>query len=238
MAMQRAPGTLLALLIIAASLSTPAAGAAAGTESAPRKSWAVARVQGMMTFPLAENHVEAWNDCGEGWLDYFSFNAAIDVNSSWGVLGSFEYVVAGRYGFELGLLYWSRIVDLEFAATGLTVEGSPNFIMPTLGVNYHFLVDDTKDVYGGGLVTLGVIASGFYTDIEVSKDVALGLNLGMDYYVAKSWSIGATVKYVDFGELQFSVLPPGMSGLVCDNGLFGLGHLNVVSLTLGVGLRF
>jgi outer membrane protein W len=236
--MRRAPGALLALVIITAGLSTPSLGAAAGAEAAPRTSYAVARVQGMMTFPLGENHVEAWNDCGEGWLDYLSFNAAIDVNSSWGILGSFEYVVSGRYGIELSLLYWGRFVDLEFAATGLTVEGSPNFILPTLGVNYHFLVDEKKDVYGGALLTLGVIASGFYTDIEVSKDVALGLNLGMDYYVAKSWSLGAAVKYVDFGELEFSVLPPGMSGLVCDNGLFGLGHLNVISLTLGVGFRF
>jgi len=195
-------------------------------------------MQGVLTFPLGSNHVEAWNDCGSGWLDYLSFQSSIDVNAAGGILASFEYVVARKYGFEVGLVYWNRIVNLQFAATGITVEGSPNFIMPTLGVNYHFLTDEKKDVYGGALCALGVIATGFYTDIEVSKDSALGVNFGMDYYVRESWSVGAAVKYVDFGELAFSVLPPGLEGVVCDNGLFGIGHMNVVSLTLGIGYRF
>jgi outer membrane protein W len=110
--------------------------------------------------------------------------------------------------------------------------------MPTLGANYHFLTDGKKDLYGGALCALGVIATGFATDIEVSKDVALGLTFGMDYYVRESWSFGGAVKYVDFGELEFSVLPPGVEGIVCDNGLFGLGRMNVVSLTFGIGYRF
>jgi opacity protein-like surface antigen len=227
-----------ALLAAATVLSARPDVSTAGSAGAPPSRWAVARVQGMLTTPLAENHVEAWNDCGSGVLHYLSFSASIDVNSSAGFLGSFEYVVGHRYGLELGLLYWNRIVNLEFDATGVEVRGSPNFIMPTLGVNYHFLVDGTKDLYAGGLVALGVIATGFYTDIEVSKDVALGLNLGLDYYVRRSWSVGGTIKYVDFGELDFSVLPPGVSGFICDNGLFGLGAMNVLSLTFGVGYRF
>ena len=60
----------------------------------------------------------------------------------------------------------------------------------------------------------------------------------MDYYLGESWSLGGSLKYLDFGEVAFSVLPPGVDGLVCDNGLFGIGHLNFVSLNFGIGYRF
>jgi outer membrane protein W len=224
-------------VLTAVGLAVLSCEARADAGGAPRTRWAAVRMQGLLTLPLGRNHVEAWNDCGSGWLDFLSFQSSIDVNTSAGILASFEYVVARKYGFEVGFVYWNRIVDIQFAAAGITVEGSPNFILPTLGVNYHFVTDEKKDLYAGGLCALGVIASGFATDIEVSKDVALGLNLGMDYYVRKSWSVGAAVKYVDFGRLDFSVLPPGI-GFVCDNGLFGVGHMNVVSLSCGIGYRF
>ena len=238
MKLNKAQGALLALCLAAAALSTLPSESIADTGKGPGARWAVARLQGLLTLPLGSNHVEVWNDCGGGLLHYLSFSGSIDVNASGGILASFEYVVSRRYGFELGLVYWNRIVNLKFAATDITVEGAPNFIMPTLGVNYHFLTDEKKDLYAGALCALGVIATGFYTDIQVSKDVALGLNFGMDYYVRKSWSVGASIKYVDFGNLDFSVLPPGMTGFVCNNGLFGLGHMNVVSLTCGIGYRF
>jgi opacity protein-like surface antigen len=110
--------------------------------------------------------------------------------------------------------------------------------MPTIGANYHFLTDEKKDLYAGGLCCLGAIATGVGPDIEISKDVALGLNLGMDYYLEGSWSVGATLKYIDFGEIDFSLLPPWLEGVICNNGLFGLGHLNNLSITMGVGYKF
>jgi len=228
----------LAAAALALILSVFAAPAGAGAAPEQRTHWATLRVHGTAAIQLGENHVEGWNDCGSGWLDYLSFSSTIDTRTVGGVLGGFEYVFARRYGVEVDFLYWSEVVGIHFEAGDLTVDGSPTFIMPTLGANYHFLVDDKKDVYAGGMLGLGVIATGFYTDIDVSKDFALGLNLGMDWFLSERWCLGGTVKYVDFGELAFSVLPPGMSGLVCDNGLFGIGHMNYVSLNLGLGLRF
>jgi opacity protein-like surface antigen len=192
----------------------------------------------MFTLPLGENNIEIWNDCGIEWLDFLNFSSAININTTGGILASFEYVVKRRYGFEASFIYWYEIVDLYFEATDITIEGSPNFILPTIGMNYHFLTDDKKDLYAGGLISLGVIATGVMFDIEVSKDVALGLNLGMDYYLEKSWSLGATIKYIDFGELDFSLLPSGLEGIICNNGLFGIGHMNTISVTLGAGYRF
>ena len=205
-----------------------------------RTRWATLKFQGTAIMPLGENRAEAWNDCDPGWLgiDYLNFSSTIDVKKAAGVLASFEYVVARRFGFEIDFVYWSELVWLRFDASDITVEGSPNFILPTLGANYHFLTSERIDAFAGGLCSLGFIATGFGADIEVSKDFMLGLNLGIDYYVDRSWSVGGTVKYLDFGEVDFSVLPPGMEGLVCDNGVFGIGHLNVVSLTFGIGYRF
>ncbi len=216
-------------------LSTYCAAEAGGTG---RTHWGTLRLQGVFILPLGENHVEGWNDCGSGWFDLLNFQSAIDVNTTGGFLASFEYVVKGRYGMEASLVYWYEFVGLTFETEDLLIEGSPNFIMPTIGLNYHFLVDEKKDLYAGGLCCLGVIATGLGTDIEVSKDFALGLNLGMDYFVEGSWSVGASLKYIDFGEIDFSLLPAGMEGIVCDNGLFGLGHLNNISMTLGVGYKF
>ena len=203
-----------------------------------RSHWGKLRLQGVIILPLGDNHVEAWNDCDSGWFDLLDFNSEINVDATGGFLASFEYVVKRRYGLEASLVYWYEFVALKFETEDFTVEGSPNFIMPTIGANYHFLVDERKDVYAGGLCCLGVIATGLGTDIEVSKDIALGLNLGMDYYVKESWSVGGSIKYIDFGEIDFSLLPSGLEGIVCDNGLFGLGHLNNVSMTVGVGYRF
>ncbi len=229
-----APAILLAAVLTALAFAP----ASAADEGAPSR-WAVARLQGMLTLKLGENHVEVFNDCGPGgFFGDLSFLGTIDVNSSAGVLGSFEYVVERRYGFELSLLYWNRIVDIGVESEDITVKGSPNFILPTIGVNYHFLPGRATDVYAGGLCTLGVIASGFFTDLDVSKDIALGVNLGVDHYFNGPWSVGGTVKYIDFGELDFSLLPPGISGILCDNGLFGIGHMNVISLTAGIGYRF
>jgi outer membrane protein W len=210
----------------------------ADTNRGGRTHWATLRLQGTAIIPLGDNSVEAWNDCGSGWLDYLSFSSSIDVNTTAGVLASFEYVAARRFGFELDLVYWSEVVGLSFEATGVTVEGSPNFILPTLGANYHFFTSEKVDAFAGALCTLGIIASGFASEIEISKDFALGLNLGMDYYLGESWSLGGSLKYLDFGEVAFSVLPPGIDGLICDNGLFGIGHLNFVSLNFGIGYRF
>lgn len=212
--------------------------ALAGTDENSRTHWGKLRLQGVFILPLGENHVEAWNECDSGWLDLLNFNSTIDVNTTGGFLASFEYVVKSRYGIEAGLVYWYEYVGLKFETEDLLVEGSPNFIMPTIGANYHFFINETKDIYAGGLCCLGVIATGLGTDIEVSKDVALGLNLGMDYYVKESWSVGASMKYIDFGEIDFSLLPAGIEGIICNNGLFGLGHLNNISITVGAGYRF
>jgi outer membrane protein W len=202
-----------------------------------RTRWATLRFQGTAIVPLGDNSVEAWNDCGSGWIDYLSFSSSIDVNTSAGVLASFEYVVARRFGFEVDFVYWSEVVGLRFDATDITVEGSPNFILPTLGANYHFLTRGKVDAFAGALCSLGIIATGFGADIDISKDFMLGLNLGIDYYVDESWSVGGSVKYLDFGEVDFSVLPPGAE-FVCDNGLFGIGQLNFISMTFGIGYRF
>ena len=231
---------MIAISILALSASIFSSGAQADTDEETRTHWGILRVQGLVTIPLGDNNIEGWNDCGDGWLDYLSFTSTININTTGGALASFEYVLARKFGIEASFVYWKNIIDIQFEAEGwdLTVEGSPNFILPTIGLNYHFKTNAKIDVYGGGLISLGVIATGFGADIEVSKDFALGLSLGMDYYIKKSWSLGATLKYFDFGEMDFSVLPPGVEGIICDNGLFGIGHMNVISLTFGAGYKF
>lgn len=226
------------LVIVVAGLIALCPRAEADEET--RTHWGILRVQGLVTIPLGDNNIEGWNDCGEGWLDYLSFASTIKINTTGGVLASFEYVLARRFGIEASFVYWKNIIDIQFEAESidLKVEGSPNFILPTIGLNYHFKTNAKIDVYGGGLISLGVIATGFGADLEVSTDFALGLSLGMDYYLKKSWSLGATLKYIDFGELDFSVLPPGVKGIICDNGLFGIGHMNIISLTFGAGYKF
>ncbi len=230
-------GISLFLIVSMASiaLSTQIVAETSGSE---RTHWGKLRLQGVFILPLGENNVEAWNECDTGWFDLLNFQSAIDVNTTGGFLASFEYVVKRRYGIEASLVYWYEFVGLRFETEDVTVEGSPNFIMPTIGANYHFLTDEKKDVYAGALCCLGVIATGLGSDIEVSKDLALGLNLGMDYYVEESWSVGASLKYIDFGEIDFSLLPPGLEGIICNNGLFGLGHLNNLSMTFGMGYKF
>jgi hypothetical protein len=136
------------------------------------------------------------------------------------------------------MAYWANIVSIYFTTNGTTIEGSPNFIMPVIGVNYHFPTDRRFDLYAGPLACLGVIATGIGTDIEVSKDVALGIKAGIDYYIKGPWSLGATLEYLDFGEMEFSLLPAGLEGIICNNGLFGIGSLNFVSLRCGIGCRF
>jgi opacity protein-like surface antigen len=230
--------SLVLLFVAGMSLAAPVCGARAEAPAVPPSRWAVARLQGIMTIPLGGNNVAVWNDCGSGWLGHLGFDSSIDTRTSGGVLGSFEYVLRHKYGLEIGLTYWRQILTLWAEAAGYTVEGFPNFILPTLGANYHFLTDEKKDIYGGALCTLGVIATGSGSDVDVSKDVALGLSFGMDYYVKDSWSVGAAAKYIDFGEIDFSLFPKGVQGFLCDNGLIGLGRLNVVSLTIGIGYRF
>lgn len=210
----------------------------AESESDIRTHWGTLRAQGVFIHPLGDNRVEVWNNCGGGFFNFLNFFATINTHTVGGALASFEYVFYRRIGAELSLVYWSNIVSLHFETKGLTIDGSPSFIMPTIGGNYHILTDEKKDVYAGGLLCLGVIATGIGFDIDVSTDIALGLNLGVDYYVGEHWSVGATAKYIDFGELDFSLLPSGISGIVCDNGLFGLGHLNAISATLGIGYKF
>ena len=221
---------LFTVLISTASASQPAIEG--------RTHWGILRVQGLMTLPVGNDHAEIYNDCGDGLFDFLNFSASINVNTSGGVLGSFEYVLKRRYGIELAFNWWRQFVDLSFEAEDLTIEGVPNFILPTLGFNYHFLTDSNADLYLGAMSTLGVIATGTGTNIDVSKDFALGLNLGFDYYLSERWFIGGTARYIDFGEMEFSLLPPGIDGIICDNGLFGLGSLSTLSLTCGAGYRF
>jgi len=231
---------MIAIGILASSMAFSRAYAQAESDEETRTHWGILRLQGVVIIPLGDNKIEGWNDCGEGWLEYFSFYSTININTTGGVTAGFEYVLARRFGIEAAFSYWYKLIDLQFDAEGLdlTVEGSPNFILPTIGLNYHFMTSAKVDVYAGGLISLGVIATGLGDDIEVSKDVALGLSFGADYYIKKSWSLGATLKYIDFGEMDFSVLPPGVEGFICDNGLFGAGHLNVVSLAFGAGYKF
>jgi len=223
----------IALLIAAA----PGPAAAAGDGPRPDR-WGTLRFQGMLTAPLGENNVRLWNDCGVFWLDFLSFAAAIETNNTWGAVASFEYVLGGRIGLEAAFHYWYDIVELRYEAGDFTVEGSPNFVLPTIGMNYHLHLLDQTDLYAGGFISLGVIATGVSFDVDVDSDFALGVKLGADYLIDDHWSLGGTLDYVDFGELNFSLLPPGLEGIVCDNGLFGIGHMNVVTFTAGIGYRF
>lgn len=229
---------LTALLAITISLTALCPPANAESGNIERTRWGTLRAQGVIIHPLGDNRVEVWNDCGLGFFDFLNFFATINTHTVGGALASFEYVFSGRYGVEVGFSYWSNIVSLHFETDDFSIDGSPSFIMPTIGGNYHFWVDDKKDIYAGGLCCLGVIGTGIGFDLDISTDVALGLNLGADYYVREHWSVGGSVKYIDFGELDFSLLPAGLDGIICDNGLFGLGHLNTLSATLGVGYRF
>jgi len=228
--MKRIASRTAAIILVVTALSTSA--------GAERTHWGIARLQGVMTLPVGNDHAEIYNDCGGGLFNFLNFYASVNVNTSGGVLGSFEYVLARRFGIELGFNWWRQVVDIKFETDDITIEGAPNFILPTLGFNYHFLIDSKADLYLGAMATLGIVASGMGTSIDVSKDFALGLNFGIDYYVSESWFIGGNIKYLDFGQLDFSVLPPGIDGIICDNGLFGIGNLNTLSLTCGAGYRF
>ena len=221
---------LFTILLSDASISQPAIEG--------RTHWGILRLQGLMTLPTGNDHAEIYNDCGDGFFDFLNFSASVNINTSGGVLGSFEYVVKRRFGLELSFQWWRQFVDLKFETEDLTIEGAPNFILPILGFNYHFLPGSNADLYLGAMATLGVIASGSGTSIDVSKDFALGLNFGIDYYVSGAWSIGGSAKYIDFGEMDFTLLPPGLEGIVCDNGLFGIGELGTLSLTCGAAYRF
>jgi opacity protein-like surface antigen len=226
------------LIAVAASGLGHDASCAESTKSS-RSHWGTLRLQGMYTWPVGDNSVQAWNQCEDSFLDFLDFYSSINVNNSVGILASFEYVVARHYGFELSFLYWDRVVDLKFEAEDITIEGAPNFILPTLGFNYHFLPGRATDLYAGGAASLGVIATGWgIGDLEISKDVALGLNLGLDYYLDDSWSIGGGLRYMDFGRMDFSVFPPGFKGIVCNNGLFGIGDMAMLSMTVGGGFKF
>lgn len=203
-----------------------------------RTNWGILRVQGLMTLPTGNDHAEIYNDCGDGFFDFLNFSASLNVNTSGGILGSFEYVLNRRYGIELAFNWWRQFVDLSFETEDLTIEGAPNFILPTLGFNYHFLTDSNADLYLGAMTTLAIVATGTGTNIDVSKNFAFGLNLGFDYYLSEKWFIGGTAKFINFGEMDFSLLPPYIEGIICDNGLFGLGTLTTLSLTCGAGFRF
>jgi outer membrane protein W len=228
--MKRIASRTAAIILILTALSTSAA--------AERTHWGILRVQGLMTLPVGNDHAEIYNDCGSGLFDFLNFSASINVNTSGGILGSFEYVLNRRYGIELAFNWWRQLIDISFEAGDLKIEGAPNFILPTLGFNYHFLQDSNADLYLGAMATLGIIASGMGTNIDVSKRFALGLNLGFDYYLSEKWFIGGTAKVINFGEMEFSLLPPGIDGIICDNGLFGIGNLSTLSLTCGAGFRF
>ncbi|MFO7914619.1 MAG: outer membrane beta-barrel protein [Candidatus Krumholzibacteriales bacterium] len=230
-------GFVVFLFIFSISV-TALCGEADQPEKEERRSYGKLRVQPLFAFPLGDNEVSGWNRCGGFW-SLLDFYAGVRTNNSAGVTAAFEYVIRGRYGIELSFVYMREVVDLEAEVTGLRIAGSPNFVLPMLGANYHFLDDKKKDLYAGGFVGLGVIATGWsYEQIEISKDIALGLNLGLDYYLGDSWSLGGTIKYTDFGEIGFSIFPPEYSGLICDNGLFGLGHMNMITFTAGAGYRF
>jgi len=229
----------IALLFIASTIALAFhSDSIAETADESRTHWGKLRVQGVFIMPLADNRVEGWNDCGSGWFDFLNFYSSIDANRAGGTVASFEYVLKRRYGIELSMAYWADIVSIYFNTDGTNIEGSPNFIMPIIGVNYHFPSYSRVDMYAGPLACLGVIATGLGTDIEVSKDVALGVKVGIDYYVKGAWSIGTILEYLDFGEMDFSLLPGELEGIVCNNGLFGIGSLNFISLRCGVGYRF
>ena len=229
----------LVLLLLLASVCLPALASRAQTEKTGRTHWGILRVQGLVSLTVGDNHVEAWNTCDDAIFSFLDLKATIDINDTFGVLGSFEYVLARRYGIELSFLYWWELVELKFEATGIDIAGAPNFILPVLGGNYHFLTHSKTDLYAGAIVGLGLIATGKpVEDIEVSKDVALGLNVGLDYYLNDSWSIGGNLKYLDFGNVDFSVFPPGFDGFICNNGLFGIGSMSLVTFTFGAGYKF
>jgi opacity protein-like surface antigen len=235
----RATATVLVLLT--GAVMHPSDTRANDDETSARH-WGTLRLHGVLGIPVGQNEVEAWNQCDDiAFLSFLDFYSALEVNTAGGVVAGFEYVFKRRIGVELSFMYLANVVEMEFTATAadLSITGAPNFTFPLLGANYHFTPGRTADVYAGGLVALGVIAMGFPADeIEIAKDFALGINAGMDYYLDKSWSLGANLKYMDFGEVDFSVYPPGFDGFICNNGAVGLGQLRFVTIALGVGYRF
>lgn len=212
--------------------------ATAGPDPGTRNHWGILRVNGLFTFPLGTNSVKAWNDCGDFWV--LNFDSSLDIKNAPGLVASFEYVVAKKYGMELSLIYWHKIVDIgvSYADDWQTIEGSPNFIMPVLGFNYHIFTGEKLDFYAGPIIGLGIYATGIMTDIDVSGDTAFGINVGTDYYFRERWFIGGSARYVDFGDIGFSLFPPGYPGIVCNNGLVGIGDMNLMTFTAGVGFRF
>ena len=232
---------LLVLLITAAAVAS-SSGIRAETDTTATKvqsHWGALKVHILYTWPTGDNYVEAWNDCDDALLNFLDFSSSINVNNTLGGFVGFEYVLAHRYGIEGTLLFWRNVVDLTFEAAGYEVAGTPSFIMPILGFNYHFFKGKKTDLYAGPLAGLGILATGWgYEDLTIGTDVALGLNLAFDYYVGDSWNFGTSLKYLDFGELDFSIFPPGFEGIICNNGLFGIGDMSILSLTIGVGYKF
>jgi outer membrane protein W len=219
------------------AFTTASAGESAGWRG--RSHWGTLKAHILYSWPLGDDRVEAFNSCDNTFLDFLDFQSSIDVNGSVGGLVGFEYVFAHRYGVEATLMFWHEVVTLGFEASGVSIEGAPSFIMPFLGGNYHFFKGGKTDLYAGPLVGLGVIATGWGPEsLEISKDFALGLNLALDYYVAGSWNLGTSLRYLDFGEVDFSIFPPGFSGIICNNGLFGIGNMEILSATIGAGYRF
>lgn len=232
---------MLVVLLIAVAVVAPASGARAQTDSTTTEQsrWGTLKVHILYTWPMGDNYVEAFNTCDAVLLSFLDFSSSINVNETLGGFVGFEYVLAHRYGIEGTLLFWRNVVDLTFEAGGFEVAGTPSFIMPILGFNYHFFKGKKTDLYAGPVFGLGILATGWgYENLTVGKDVALGLNLAFDYYVDDSWNFGTSLKYLDFGELDFSLFPPEIEGIICNNGLFGIGNMSILSVTIGVGYKF
>jgi len=201
--------------------------------------WGTLRIQGIGAVPFGDNKAEIWNSCDGILFGALDFTAAVDLQTAGGAVGSFEYVIKQHYGLQLSFLYAANIVEISFHSEDLDIVGRPNFIMPLLGFNYHFRARRDFELYVGPVLGLGVLATGTPLDkVEISKGVALGLQVGADWFLNPHWSLGAFVDYLDFGEVDFSVLPPGIDGFICDNGVVGLGAMNFLCFGLGVGYEF
>ena len=185
---------------VAVAAALPCDNAVAQDDWKAATHWGTLKFQGIYAFPLGENDVAAWNTCDDiPLLSILDFYSAIKANAAGGVVGSFEYVFKRRVGLEISFMYLAEVVTMEFTAgaADLNIAGAPNFTFPTLGANYHFTPGRMLDAYAGGFIALGIIATGFPAEnVEIAKDVALGINTGVDYYFNKSWSLGASLTAV------------------------------------------
>ena len=224
---------LLAALLAAAVLATPAAAHEAGT-------WIVRGGAGMVD-PQSNNGDFGDVDLGDGDV-VVSTNFEVDDDTS--VVLSFTYMLLDNWGIDI-LLATPFEHDIDLAGTldgsSITADiGSTKHLPPTVSLQYHFMPDATFQPYVG----LGVNYTIFFsedvtqfsrdvglTGIELEDSSGIAAQLGADYVFRDDWLVSFDVRWIQIrSNLKLDIEGVG-------TGLDAPGNVEidpwVYSLTLG-----